>query len=482
MRRIFLLLIVFGTGKLCAQKVTAQWGYSQDYGYNQFPPEVIGSDEEGYYVVTKKAMTWRYAYFLERINNDNKSAWKTELDLPEGGLFNYGAVKIVDGNLLLFSTPWDKKSKTKSVYVSVLNDTGGQKSDPVLLNEIQNVEIDCQPFTFYFSHDTTAVIVSYVKRHGDTKPPGLSIVAVGSEGEISWKKDFPVPPLDSKIYLSEIKAIDDQIYVIASIKIGENEKATFRYFLLRYTSGRDEPKEYELSVANAFISDVYMHIGEDNKLVLAGFYSRENARDAEGFFYQVIGAESLKPELTRNTDFNSATLEQIRSEKLFQATSGLQGFSIRDILQRPDGNYFVVAKRYVYGWGYGMMIFEIDEKGTPGLITRIRRMAYGSYDGGFVTVPYKDKLLFFYNDNRANLGITNEGEIEKLTSFNKSIITMATADVRAGTFTKKELFPESSGTYYVNSGLSYDLGSGQLLLCVDKKKPAQIFLVRLKIE
>lgn len=68
--------------------------------------------------------------------------------------------------------------------------------------------------------------------------------------------------------------------------------ANYSYKILAFRDSGKVAKEYDIVVANQFITDIGFNITNDDKLAVAGFYSAQGTYSIKGISFTLINAAS----------------------------------------------------------------------------------------------------------------------------------------------------------------------------------------------
>lgn len=132
---IMAMLFLFVSG-IQAQNLDFTWG--DDIDLETEIVKIIHRDDQGHYVLTNK----RKAFFIEYYSNPTfKKKFSTELIFPEinGKKVELDDVHYMEGNLLLFTSFYDKKTKTQNTFAYKLDEKGKIASEKI---DIFNMSVD----------------------------------------------------------------------------------------------------------------------------------------------------------------------------------------------------------------------------------------------------------------------------------------------------------------------------------------------------
>jgi hypothetical protein len=495
-----LALILSLSAPLFAQDVTVKWG-NLNKRKNKWTEAryIVGRDETGFYVFSSRFHGISHIY-LERYNNDNNLEWNKELELPESDGKRVDLEKIIylDGKLLLFTSHYNRKLDKNIAYVNTISEDGKVNNDQKQIDYISSgKKMNAGNFDFILSHDSANVLVYHNEPYDKNAQDKFSLKVLNSDLEITWKKDISVPYLDQDFYISNyIVSPDEKVYMLAKIQEGKREKKggkpNYKYTILSYGEEDDKPKEFLISLADKFISDISFEIDKENNLVCAGFYSKKNSADIAGTFYLVIDSDDEKVISRSIKDFDEKTLSQFMSSRKARKKRELYDYELRRLIPKSDGGSLLVAEQfyvrvvsstdpktgfttYTYYYNYNdIIIVDIDKKGEIGWVTRIPKLQVSTNDEGYyssfaLSIDANDKVYIVYNDNRKNL-LKPGKRIKSMSNLRKAMPALVIVDGRTGEYTKKALFDLKEKKVYLKPKLYMKTGPNEMVIYATRMK------------
>lgn len=481
MKNLILALAISASNffELQAQEIVVRWGDISERGMWTGKPEIIGSEGDRYYVLSKRSKRSRTHYFIESLNNENKREWITELDLTgkEGVKPEFKDVKFVNGNLLLFTSGYDESDKKRKAYVSIIGHDGVQKKNWVEIDEIATGDDD---FTFSLSYDSTSVIVTHLEENM------LRIKVLDSEGNAEWEMNIKSPFPDHNIMITDITSDDSRVYMLANYNEGTIIEPKYKYAILSCEDDKNDADVYEVELDEKFVSQVSFAVTQDNKIVCAGLYSKQKPTGACGIFYQVLSGENWFVESESATDFNYKTLNRFMGGNAIEKDKELSGYVLKELMPQEDGSCIILAEESLWGLSYNhILMARIDEKGELAmaiLLPKYQKSDSYVSNNSFAALIHGDDLYLFYNDHVKNAGVTNADELKSQTKNRKSRAMVLVADTKTGAFRKMELLPKKGKFLAVAPKPCLQLVDDELILCLNEKNTEQYTLVKVKIE
>jgi hypothetical protein len=250
----------------------------------------------------------------------------------------------------------------------------------------------------------------------------------------------------------------DQEVTSESVKGDGSRMPSYKTKLLLYENNNSKPVEFLLNTGDKFIHTLQLTHDKDNNLVLFGLYKAKHNGYITGYIIANINKNSKEVTVSKMDAFPTALVEQIKIDKQGsdkEKDPGLgTAFRLVQIVDREDGTkdylleysseIYVQGSRYYDGkmwhtspsywqYNYGDIIdISIKPNGST-VISRIPKMQSSKnirIYSNFKALPYKDKLVLFYNDEKDNVDRDLEKRPDDVQKFNKCVLAMATVDAK----------------------------------------------------
>jgi hypothetical protein len=278
----------------------------------------------------------------------------------------------------------------------------------------------------------------------------------------------------------------DQDVTKESVKGDAGRVPSYKAKFLLYENGVKNPTEYVLNINDKFIETLTLSGDSNGDLSLFGLYKGKHNGHINGYFLADINKDTKAITTKKMETFPEELVELVKKDK--QASDkekdpGLYDeFDLVQVVERADGSkdylleYYKVIEhssssssslggmtrttdRTYYEYNFGDIIDINVKKSGPTLCTRIPKLqisyshavttsgfgfsfsfkpsraslSYGvSWYSSFKALPYKDKLLLFYNDDRDNVDRDITKRPDDVVKFGRSVLMMATVDTKGG--------------------------------------------------
>jgi hypothetical protein len=481
-----------------AQEAMVKWGnITKQQNRGAEAAYIAGSDANGFYVVSAKTRGTK-KYFLERYNNDNNLVWSKQIVAPsnDGDEGVFEEVIYLQGRLLLFSSDYNRKLDKNLAFVSTISPDGVVNKDLKQVGEIQAKErMNPGDFDFILSYDSTSVLVYQNDPYERNAPDKFGIKVLNADLETTWQKDIKLPYRDRDFSVSNYIVSDDKVYMLAKLQEGNREKKdgrpNYKFIIFAYGEEEEKPREYVISLGDKFISDISFQLDQDNNLVCAGFYSKNNSVDIGGVFYLVIDSESERVLTKSIKDFDENTLAKFMSKRKASKGRELYSYELRKLIPMQDGSSVLVAEQFFirqstdnnattgtttvkyYYYYNDIILVSIGRKGEIGWVTHVPKYQTSVNDGGyyssFAMNVHEDKISLLYNDNRKNITKPRK-TLRPMSNPRDAIGVLVTVDGKSGESTKTALFDQKNKGAYLKPKLHLQTRPDEMVIYARKRR------------
>ncbi len=252
-----------------------------------------------------------------------------------------------------------------------------------------------------------------------------------------------------------IKHYDKEVTKEAISSDGEKIPAYKTKFLF-YDQSKGKPNEFILDFNGKFVHKLQVTSDNGNNLYLFGLYKNKYDGYVAGFFAATIDKTTQQVNTTNQAAFPQELIDQIKVDKQGsnrERDPGLSSnFTLAQIVDKHDGSkdylleyssaIFVPGSTTYSGgrsyttasywkYAYGDVIDIATKANGKVVITRVPKMQSTinvRIYSNFKAIPYKDKLLIFYNDDADNITRDIAKRPETIDKFSHSVLTMAVID------------------------------------------------------
>lgn len=471
-KKALLLAFALQFSILYAQKITINWSEEskKEFSFGSF---VKGNDNDMIKLVFDVETS---GFFRKNVKMtpiltryDGKLNEQTErlIEVDEDDV-KFDKLLNVKGKLFLFTHKYDKETKSTSFYTSAINiKTLNSEGTPVKLGTFDAQSRSSQSTAEYeLSKDSSKVLMFGLAPYSKKENEKYYIGVYDNNMKKLWDKTVELPYRDKYIYILDnvvtnegkvgvlLKHYDQEVTRESVTKDGEKVPSYKTKFLF-YDKDNATPKEYILEVNNNYIHT--LQVTEDNQtsLTLFGLYKQKQSGYITGYFTATIDKNTTDFKTGQLTSFPDDLVTQIKIDKQGSDKEKDPGFSnsfkLATIVTRDDN-----SKDYIVEYSSARLVTVTTSNSTGGFYTytyweynygdiidinikadgkttyaRVPKMQVSRdirmYSNGLY-IPYKDKLLVFYNDDDDNIDRDINKKPDPLYKFNKSVFVMAEID------------------------------------------------------
>jgi hypothetical protein len=457
-----------------AQKVTVTWGEESkkelDY---QSLVNGQGSDMVKLCFEThgggfkKKTIT----PILSRYNDKLAEVTTREIGADDNDVV-FNELISIKKKLFLFTSQYDKGEKSTNFYCQPMNITTLNSEGPnISLGSFDAIKKTSQTTVGYFLSSDSSKIMMFGKAPYKKKENEKYYMGVYDQDmKKMWDNTVELPYLDKFIaVLGSIVTNDGKVGVIIkhydqevtkeSVKGDGSRMPSYTTKFLLYEKGSNKPTEFILDLKDKFVHAIRLTSDNNSNFVLFGLYKTKHNGHINGYFITTIDKQSKKVTLSKMESFPDDLVELVKKDKQAsdkESDPGLHDeFGLSDIVKREDGSidylveYLQIIRhettqstgngfsytRIYYEYRYGDIIDISAKQNANTVFTRIPKLQISidkTIYSHFKALPYKDKLLLFYNDDRDNVERDLSKRPDDVVKFGRSIMMMTTIDSKGG--------------------------------------------------
>jgi hypothetical protein len=407
---------------------------------------------------------------LSRYNDKLAEVTTREIGADDNDV-NFNTLISIKKKLFMFTSQYDKGDKSTNFYCQSLNITTLNSDGPnVSLGSFDAINKTSQTSVGYFLSNDSSKIMMFGKAPYKKKENEKYYMGVYDQDmKKMWDNTVELPYLDKFVdVLSSVVTNDGKVGVIIkhydqevtkeSVRGDGSRMPSYKTKFLLYEKGNNKPTEFVLDLKDKFVHAIRLTSDKDNNFVLFGLYKSKYNGYVNGYFVTAIDRITKVVKLSKMEAFPDDLVELVKKDKQAsdkESDPGLHtDFQLSTVLGRGDGStdylleYFKLIIRTVYhstgnGGGYYTTYYEyhygdiidINIKQDKAVFTRIPKWQKSTDKvlySHFKALPYNDKLLLFYNDDRDNVDRDLSKRPDDVVKFGRSILMMAVVDSKGG--------------------------------------------------
>ncbi len=420
----------------------------------------------------------------------------------------YHKVFLIDGKLYAFLNFLDKKNDEVSLLATTLTKDG--KLDNAMI-ELGKLEVKSRRSSGTFDVDTSSgsggktFLVFESPAYEKTENEKFNFLVYDLNFKLKQKIVLTLPYLDKdfsvKDYILDAKG---NIHLLASVELKSEEKergkSNYEYRVLSYFTANDELKEYQIDMKQDYLSEIKMKVNTSGDLLLSGFYSDKGMYGMKGVFFVKIGVAQQKVVKQTVTEFSKDFLELFMSERRAEKGKELTNYYVDKIVPKEDGGIIMVSEYYRYyqtcftdqngntrctnHYNYDdIVVVNFDPEGKVIWWTKVPKRQHtvndGGYMSGYAMAVAGDKLFFIFNDNVANLEITDPLKYKNMSTPKKAVTTLVTLSEK-GEMTRSVLFNTKENKCIMRPKFHLQSSESELIMYADRW--SSYMLARIKFE
>lgn len=317
-------------------------------------------------------------------------------------------------------------------------------------------------YGFKMSRDSSKLLVYYNLPYEKNASEKFGFKVYDQFLKSIWEKEITLPYTDELFNLVQIR-LDDKgdLYVIGKVfrdklKNRSQGRPNYDYVVIAYRNNGTEKEEYEIALADKFVTDVQITVDENGNIICAGFYSELGYGGIRGTFYATVDAGTRTMTKGSFKEFDVGFIvegERNSASKQKQVERGketLTNYFLDELIRKADGGAILIAEQfyeriinstntngtftrsYVKYFFNDLIIVSIDSKGDIEWAKKIDKNQETINDNGFYSSYYVgvngDQLFVLFNDHEKNLDetrknirtFTGRGGIANLVAVNSS--------------------------------------------------------------
>ncbi len=292
-----------------------------------------------------------------------------------------------------------------------------------------------------------------------------------------WRNSYSVK--GERDYLHSFNFMNDgTLLCLSNIKLEKKNPLGFDVSILLFNKNLKKPSQTPIIVKSNAVTSMKIVSQENDEYKMFGMYTHQYGYGHKGYFTADFNSTDKSFKVKVAEDFSRSLLKILDKQDQAYASSDVIAYGFRPVssIQKSNGsidhiiecqsretignstqfgtgtNSWTFETASYYYTNHSLLVVNVDAGGKSRL-TFIPKFQCASYQNrlanGFMTMPYKDKLLFFYNDWKKNIEYSNE-DVKLLgcpSNFKKSSFIMNTLQAD-GSFQRKILFDNDERGFY----------------------------------
>lgn len=513
-----LLLSAVSNAQTKTNKAQVKWGQDMTIKEDGLFDDVIGDVDNSVFLLIHR----KKEAFIQRMDG-LKTAWQKPIDLKlDKKDIDLHKIIITESRILVFATHYDKSANENDLYVSTYDQEGFkqvkrlEKISSIPATKSSNVGA----FNISASPDRSKVLVQAMPPFDKKEAEKSRMEVYDDNMQLQWSQDYVLPFTDSEFKLESQTVDNDGSVLVVGVKYAEKQekrqlkranKATYEYHMLVYTGDSPTAQDNLITVADKFLQDMTISMGNEGDIICAGLYGNKNSFNVRGAFYlrldrasKAIVHQSYKE---FSDDFITSYMTEKQAAKAKKKAAKKDGevelpeFFLHDLIRRDDGGAVLVAEQfrtytvcttdskgntycsthYVYN---DVILVNINPQGDIEWASKVPKRQHsvndlGRYSGCAVEVK-KDKIYIIFNDSGENLFLKPGDKVKQFELTGKdALVVLATVDGEGHT-TREALFSPERRDVILRPQDCVEMRNESMFIYANRKKDYRYGLIDFK--
>ncbi|MFZ7114627.1 MAG: hypothetical protein ACO1G9_04530 [Bacteroidota bacterium] len=517
MKTKILFLLLFCCSVVLAQKksnfATMKWGPELEGSRKGSIQEFLGYDDNAFYLSAYLKSDLLIEKLDKNLGNPQTYTFE-EKDAETKEKFEPFSRMYFADRLYFLKTNLDKKTKTTTLYAEEINTkTMSVKGKIKKLSDITYEKRRDKGgwSTVTSPSDNYLMIIESIPTEKEENEQ-FNVVMLDSALNQVWRKNLQLPYENTLFYRQKFMVDDEGNFYVLGKLYKEKAKERVRghvnymYHIIAFADHGNSKIDYEVKLADNFITDITIAKNDGGDIVCAGFYSKKGQASIDGSFFLTLdpSTKSIKASNMKEFDIEFMTEymtegQEKRAKKREEKGKDdeMYEYDLHTLIKRSDGGVMLVGEQffirqiqYRCGNSYctrtnyyynDIIVVNIDPAGKIEWAKKIPKRQLSVNDGGFYSsyaiAVTESKIAFIYNDHRDNLDSEKSKRIKNFNLGDKNgVVTIATVDDN-GVVTRDILFDNTETEVIIRPKVCDQIDESHLLLFGDRRKMEQFGIV-----
>lgn len=279
-------------------------------------------------------------------------SWVSQND--DDRYFSVISVSYFQDQILILSGSLDRKEKTETLWLNTLTANGQEVSTIEVENREQSSFSNPTSYEIFKSDQEEFLGVSSVNESSNGNEFEISLYIYDRNLVKLSTQELNLPNIKKVSFPSSFTIdMEGTVYFLNGLtekkgdevdKIGLDKRL---YQLFRYSPIDEKLKQYDVSIADKYISDVKMKTNAAGDLVVLGFYNSSYEKAAEGLFTMVIGKKEGAILLSGKKPFSLELISDFKTEKQAKKNPTINNLFLDHIFFNEKGNIILLAEVFL---------------------------------------------------------------------------------------------------------------------------------------
>ena len=275
-------------------------------------------------------------------------------------------ILFIDDRILVYTSAYDKKAKTTSLYLRVFNES--DMTPIATIEKLHTLQAEDKrntgDYAVLVSPNDERILVRVNLPYEKEGRERFGLRMYDKQLQMLWERQVELPYNDNEFTRASVRVDDDGSVLLLGVKYDEKREAkenkkkgdaTYVYHLLVLRPEGGEMEDHTIDVRDKFLQDMTFAMGKDGDVICGGFWGNKSSWSVRGAFFlrldrktKTINHESFKE---FDHDFITAYMtekEERKAEKKAEKKGEdleMYNFDLDDIILRDDGGAVMVGEQ-----------------------------------------------------------------------------------------------------------------------------------------
>jgi hypothetical protein len=376
-------------------------------------------------------------------------------------------------------------------------------------------------FGIYTSPDRSKVLVALYQPEEKDKEAKekFELQVYDNDLQQLWAQQVALPYEDDLYGFESLRLDNDgSVLMLGTVSAEKREgkalkregKPSYEYHLLTFKKDSPVPEDHTIVVADKFLQDLQLGLGQDGDIICAGFFGNKGSFSTRGTFFLRLDRSTKQIVHESYKEFSDDFITEYMTEKEAKKATKkadkkkedleLYSFYMHDLILRDDGGAVLVAEHfrtytvcttdskgnrscsthYIYN---DVIVVNVDPEGNIEWASKVpkRQHTVNSqlYSGCAVEVK-GDKIYVLFNDSGENLFLKPGDKIKEFELTGKDALVVLATVNSDGTTEREALFSPERRDVILRPKDCVELSNEKMFIYASRKKDYRFGLIEFK--
>jgi len=456
MKRIIIqILAILITTPVFSQTLESiDWGAYQEMPKNTRFRKVIGSDDEGIYIIredkyNKDKMWIEYVSRLTlTVDESNEIALPTYL----GTQTHFFDMFYINKKFILITYSYDESTKQKKLFIQYLNRDGTLKNRPLLVATLPASNFPEDDFRVSLTDDKE-ILIFYQKSFKAYNQEKFTFLKYNSNLQKTFQEEISLPEkFNNRKFTVKQATISNKKKIIMLLKAEainkrksrRNTITKYEFVIVTYYPKKKEFRDAVVNLMKYKATDAIFTLNKDGNMVIAGFFEPKTNKlpgSFTGVYYKIYNPNTYKFLPSGGTKgyfkvLSKDMIAKLRTKRNGETPKQQFAYKLKSIELLDNGSFIVVSenqfvgertitdpktkteRKIKYFYYNDILTFGVNEKGIVSWVKIIPKNQFSIDDNGYFSsykvIKIRNKIKLIYNDLPNNIKAKSPDKIKVL--------------------------------------------------------------------